>query len=154
MGALRTKKYMKTVKNIENLKLKDIVTAFMPKQKIEILLENLNKRGFDENNVAIFTDSEAGKIVDITKHSMSIMTRIQRIFEGIIGGGPTEFMRDVKRMRKDQYLILVDVKSETEKDEVFAAFRSVKAKRVKYFTKFYVEHGTLESDHRQMAAAL
>lgn len=132
--------------------LKNRVVGFFNQNQVAQLIENFKNIAIQSDDIEVFSGQEAFDVVDPAGKHSGIIKHFQRVLQRTIGGGESEFMRDVQNIAqsKDKCMVSVHVYGKDRKNKVVEIMRQHSGERIKYFHPGYVEHETLESDHEQI----
>lgn len=135
-----------------SLDLNHKIFGFFKEPELEIMKKELNDLGISNNQILIVPASQASDIVDPGGKHSSLFDKARTYMQRVIGGGPSEFMRDVQK-NYDQftYLVGVEVEDDEEKDRVGKILKNHGGHYIKFFHPMYVEHLTVEPDHDQIS---
>lgn len=134
-----------------SLDLNHKIFGFFKEPELEVMKKELMDLGVSEDHILIVPASQASDIVDPGGKHSSLFDKAKTYMQRVIGGGPSEFMRDVQR-DYDQftYMVGVQVEGDEEKDRVGKILKSHDGHYIKFFHPMYVEHLTVERDHDQI----
>lgn len=125
------------------------VIAFAKMDKIGDILSGLGEAGIAMSCIDSLSLDKRQELIDNLEHSANWLTRLKVAADKTIGGGPSEFIRDLKESPADEVMVCVETHDENEKEKIFQVFRECGAYKMKYFHPMYVEHGSVEPGHRQ-----
>ena len=130
-------------------KLKNLLVGFTTSTHTKALQEQIERLTHKNSEVAIYSQ-DAAKEAFLSKHSQATLSEEWvQFFQRNIGGGPSEFLRDVEAMKADEALIVVHTK-DLSRDEISALkekYTALKLNRAKHFSPYAVEHLTMEDGH-------
>ena len=130
--------------------LKNIIVGFVDKGHTDKIKEYMGSISIGSENWHFLDKTQAKKeFLAPNKGSSDLLERINRIFQRHIGGGPTEFLRDIDQMKPNEVLFVaqVDGLNEETKIEIKNIMKSCRLRQSKYFGSYAVEHITLEEGH-------
>lgn len=133
------------------LDLNHKVFGFVSESNLNSLKRDLEEMDLNSEDILILSAEEAVKAVDVKGEHSGLMDRVRLTLQRWIGGGPSEFLRDVQLTDQYDYLVGVLAGEEDVKEKVAEVFKRNGVHHIKFFHPMYVEHLTVEPGHRQMS---
>ena len=131
-------------------KLKNIILGFAPSAKAEKFVEKFKSEIHGPNHTAFILNRHEAEEMFVPERGESTMSgNLIRFFQKHIGGGPAEFIRDLKRMSSDDRLVVIETEDldDDQIETVRSLAKSSQLIQAKHFGDFSVEHLTFSKDH-------
>lgn len=138
-----------------DLTLKNIIVGFISKEDRASFEQDWRKP--HDLEVEYLTPEEAFELVDPDNDKGTVFKGLLRSVQKHIGGGPSEFLRDVKNMDDDELLLAFEFHEETSSlsiSDIRESFLRHNVRQAKHFGQYAVEHLTLDPDHREEVPAI
>ncbi len=131
-------------------KLKNIIVGFAPSAKAKNFIEQFKENIHGPTHtVEILNQKEAQDLFTPKDEDSTLSGNLIRFVQKHIGGGPAEFLRDLKIMTDDDRLIVIET-DQLDKDQIETARKlsqSFQLVQAKHFGDFAVEHLTFSKNH-------
>ncbi len=138
-----------------SMTLKNIVVGFIHRHDKEAFLRDWRRPL--NIDIHFLTSHEAYRLVDPDNNNGSIGKGLLRSVQKHIGGGPSEFLRDVRQMPHDELLLAFEFYPKGDNETIPALkafFKNHRVRQAKYFGQFAVEHLTLDVNHEHEMPAI
>ncbi len=138
-----------------DLTLKNIVVGFISEKDRQAFEQDWRKP--HDLEVQYLNAEEAFDLVDPDNKKGSAFKGLLRSVQKHIGGGPSEFLRDVKTMSEDEYLLAFEYHEEESPlsiGDIKESFLRHNVRQAKHFGQYSVEHLTLDPNHREEMPAI
>lgn len=130
--------------------LKNILVGFATKEGAERFINEFTKKTRTPAHTArALTKSQAQDIVAPQGDGDDFVSKIKRFVQSHLGGGPAEFIRDVREMDSNDRLILIhtDELSDADIEIARSLATSCNLVQAKHFGGYSVEHLTFKKNH-------
>lgn len=130
------------------MNLNSLIVAFIDSQQAEKIVAELTESGIANESIILLGPEQAQQAI---LQPDSVIERAIRYFQDKIGGGAAELIRDVKNMKADQFLLVVQSGNLTTSKISSAenTFKKYNLYGAKHFGRFAVEHLTIAPNHRR-----
>lgn len=130
---------------------KNMIIGFVKQENAQHFLDDFQaKIKSGTHSSYILTNKNANEIFSPEGESGDVAGNIKRFFQKHIGGGPAELIRDLKEMKDDNRLVVIET-DELNDDQVEQARElaiEYELEQAKHFGDYSVEHLTHRPGHR------
>ena len=132
-------------------KLDDLLVGFTTSEHANSLKKEMEALTNESTELSIYNQEAAAQAFTTEASNATLGEEWIRFFQRNMGGGPSEFLRDVKEMNADEALVVVHTKTLEPKDveDLKRKYKALRLKKAKHFGSFGVEHLTTEPGHRE-----